>query len=190
MKCIEKPVLVDCDGVLCDFIGECITYLNKRFDTNFRYGDMFDDIRKVVGPKFWDEETEAHVLSNGFAKNMRELPGAVDGVKKIQDAGYKVMFLTSPYGGSPTWAFDRFKWLEERLGATRDDVIFAREKRYVDGITLIDDKVSNVVKWAEYNKTTGLLVTQPWNVDDAESVHSLVLRPAGWDSILKLLDNS
>jgi 5'(3')-deoxyribonucleotidase len=46
------------------------------------------------------------------------------------------------------YADERIRWLIDKAGFSREDIILAYKKHTVEGNALIDDKPSNVVKWA------------------------------------------
>jgi 5'(3')-deoxyribonucleotidase len=158
----KKPVLIDCDGVVCDFISKCLSVINEKNRTNILFESIDKDIRKVC-KKYWDKEMDDLLESDGFAQTFDMIPGTKEGIEKLKEAGFKIIYLTSPYYGSKTWAHDRLKWLEKHLRVNRNDVIFARTKQYTSGITLIDDKVENIRAWSKYNSQQALLLDQPWN---------------------------
>lgn len=160
----RRPVLVDVDGVIADFCGKVSEYIEDRFDIEIDRSKIYSDVREEADG-LWDDSCEAYIRSEGFAQTLDELPGGVEGVKKIMKER-DVVFVTSPYDSSPTWCFDRFAWLKERFDITRDDIIFARDKRFIDGITLIDDRFENVVDWSIYNERCSILKKTSQNEAD------------------------
>lgn len=168
----KKPVLLDVDGVLAGFIEKMLSYINNRNVEKYPYTitkeqlysnkDISADIRKCV--KEWDELCEDLAKSEGFCQTLPVLPGAQKFVQDLKDKGFNIMYVTSPYKDSPTWAYDRIEWLKRHFGASRYDIISTPEKRYVDGICLVDDKPENIQDWAQYNERGyPILFDQPWN---------------------------
>lgn len=143
-----RPVLVDVDGVLCNFVSKCVDFINNKNNLNIRHEDVVEDI---VSYDWWDEECEKFVKSPGFCSDLRINLDGVWGIKELRKMGEKVIFVTSPYKGSPTWSYDRTLWLMEHFNAERDDVILCHDKRYVDGKILIDDHPRNIFHWEQYN---------------------------------------
>ena len=171
---LNKPVLFDVDGVVADFIGACLDFINNRDGTNLAHKDVPGDIRKY---SFWTDDCEDHIRSAGFCLNLKPIEKWSQCVNEVKAMDVPVMFVTSPYD-APLWAYERIKWLEKHFDATRDDVILARMKKYVSGIVLVDDLPRNVYEWCKYNEREqfgdfdGVLVDQPWNQETPYPDHS------------------
>ena len=158
---MKKPILFDVDGVCADWIGAVLDYSNNKNETNWTRDQIEKDIRTY---DVWDDGCEELVKSPGFNRTLKELePGCTAVRHFLKNPDYKVMFLTSPYHMATTWAHDRICWLHDHFGVTRDDVIIARSKQYIDGIVLVDDLPKNVKNWSDYNKKPAILMDQPWN---------------------------
>lgn len=161
MSDVKLPVLIDVDGVITDsFYEKCCNIANERFFTNYKISDFTDDLRKIIVE--WDDEMDRILRSPGFCSDFVPIEGSLEWVNQIKERS-DVKFVTSPLKDSPTWGYDRTKWLEEHFGVTRDDVILCHDKRYVSGVVLIDDLPKNCVDWAKFNKRTSLIIDQPWN---------------------------
>jgi 5'(3')-deoxyribonucleotidase len=89
--------------------------------------------------------------------------GAIQGVKRIQQAGFDYIFVTSNLRGSLEAKVD---WLA-RHGFITDTkhldarLVIASNKNLVSADVLIDDKPETILKWPYPRR--GLLFTQPWN---------------------------
>lgn len=161
---MKLPILIDVDGVLTDgFYEKCASIINERFGTNYQIDDFYDDLRKVI-PE-WDEKMEEIIRSPGFCSDFLPIDGAVEWIKRIKAQGQDVKYVTSPYKNSPTWGYDRTKWLEKCFEATRDDIILCHDKRYISGLTLIDDLPKNCIDWSNFHQRKANLVCQAWNLD-------------------------
>jgi 5'(3')-deoxyribonucleotidase len=198
----KRPVLVDVDGVLADFIGKVLTKINIRKTrregvldvTCTSYDEIKTDIRKQLKSE-WDEEMESLVRSPGFCKTLPVFLGSQKFIEDLRSTDRRIVFCTSPYKDSPTWAHDRGVWLKENFGATRDDIIFAHDKRFVNGIVLIDDLPKNIEDWSEYNETGKLgqavipvLFKQPWNEKGVkESLSYKVFHTSDYDYIADIV---
>ncbi len=160
----KLPVLIDVDGVLTGgFYEKCCNIINEKYKINYKIPDLVDDLR-VVMKEQWDEEMEKIIRAPGFCSDFKPYQGALDWVENIKREGMvDVKYVTSPYKNSPTWGYDRTKWLEKYFGATRDDVILCHDKRYVLGSTLIDDLPKNCVDWSNFQQRRSVLIGQPWN---------------------------
>ncbi len=156
----DYPVLFDVDGVIADFVGLTVDFVNSQFKTNYRADEVSCDIRKYM--KEWDETCERYVCTDGFATYLKMHDNAQELIKSVEDE-YELMFVTSPYKDSKTWSYDRQKWLEKHFKADRDKVIFCHNKRYVRGATLVDDLGKNCIAWSETQGRKSILVDRPWN---------------------------
>lgn len=159
---MNPPIIFDVDGVLAGFVHKILDFVNKRDDTNLSLDDISGDIRLY---DFWDEELESYARSPGFCRNLEMLPQGCMAVETLLSQGENVLFVTSPYGEASTWCYDRTKWLESTFGVTRNEVIFARSKQYVHGITFFDDLPRNIFMWEGYWKRQAYLLNQPQNYE-------------------------
>ena len=173
----KKKVLIDCDGVVCDFMGAVVQFANASGKTSrqWKYEEITGDARKYP---FWSESgLEEEWLREGFCSSLPVIEGAQDFVEKLRSDGFEVLFVTSPPRDGKYWTFERKNWLEKNFKAARGEVIFATDKRYVSGLTLIDDHVDNCLEWNGYNQHHGqdhlhsIMVAQPWNQKAADYKH-------------------
>ncbi len=145
----QRPrVILDVDGVLCDFLGPCLRIINKLMGTKRTLDEMktwhiFDalnvpkDIEKVV----WRE-----MKSKGWCKNLPVYNYAIDGVKQLREVA-DVVICTSPMDGE-TWVSERAAWLSMHFGITKP-IIHTDSKWAVAGDILIDDKTETLLAWQE-----------------------------------------
>lgn len=159
---MKKPVLIDCDGVVADFVGTCLDYAKSVGVEPLSPEQIKMDIKKY---DLWKQADLGNaVLREGFCYNIKLIEGAQEFVQAIRDMDIPIMFVTSPYEGSKHWHYERYQWLKTHFNINRKEIMFATEKRYVGGITLIDDKADNVLNWQRYNAPRfGILIAQPWN---------------------------
>lgn len=181
---MQQPILIDVDGVLCNFIVKCVNFVNRKKNACVKYEDVIDDIIKY---SWWDKECEKFVQAPGFCSDLPLIEDAQWGVKTLRAFGEKIIFVTSPYKSSPTWCFDRTQWLVEHFQADRDDVILCHDKRYVNGKVLIDDKPKNVYDWEEYQYQPGILFSQPQNVKLGKYDSHKFTRANSWKEVVNIL---
>lgn len=146
----NKPILVDCDGVLCDFTQ---AVLDMQVDGNLKREDITD----------WDlfdllEDTDAAnartVLTHSASawENMGLIEGAeyffgqLRGLGKAN--GRDVLVVSSPWQSNPNWDRSRKWWLNKHFDVKPENVIITPHKHLLDGFCLIDDKLDNVNKYA------------------------------------------
>lgn len=159
----REPVLVDCDGVVCNFMQHCLDFANGSGKTSrqWKYEEMINDSRSYP---YWKEaDLESEWQKEGFCSTLPLIPGSQQFIEDLRSLDVHVLFVTSPPRNNKTWPHERTEWLEKHFGIKRDEVIFAVDKRYVGGITLIDDHLKNFHAWQAYNNSSATLVAQPWN---------------------------
>lgn len=192
---MHKPILLDCDGVFSDFTGAALKLVKKFHNVIY---DPAEITKKVsVSVKEWDDQCENAVKEKGFCLNLDLLPNAQRGIRRMKnlakDYNRKIMFLTSPYWKAPHWPFERTEWIEKHFGFTRENVILAKEKRFVAGSVLIDDEPTNIQNWISFQHQNGnpeavaVLFSQPWNQD--AKIPEATMHTDNWDDIYTFLKN-
>jgi len=181
----KKRVLLDCDGVLSDFLTKALEIINTTAMTNFQHAHVHDfDICESLGlPHMWDT-LKAACGEKDFCLNLELIPGAQAGVSMLR-ASADVYCLTSPMS-VPNWAYDRNIWLEKHFEITNPFVVHTEAKHIVTGDIFVDDKVENVRVWAEHNpKSLAILFDAPYN-RKTEINRANVVRAFSWDDVVKL----
>lgn len=159
----KQNIVLDCDGILADCLGYITQHLGTKYNTDFSAESWQEqDFREWPQYKKEDEE---YFQSSGLCLNFKPYPGAANFVEELHRRDLEVIYCTSPYRGSPTWTYDRTKWLAREFGADRKSIIFASTgmKKFVSGYTLIDDHPVNCTTWSEHNKQPAILFNRPWN---------------------------
>jgi 5'(3')-deoxyribonucleotidase len=174
-------ILLDCDGVIVDYIGRYLQFLNELRGSSFKHEDVTDwntkDVLKVT-----DEEEEKVFERMERNLDFEELPGAVDAVKRIASV-HDVCFVTAPHDTIREWTYARARWLRQRFPLL--PVIHTSRKAYIWGDLFIDDKLANLYWWLKANPHGGaLLWAQPWN-NVATTLN--VQRTNQWDKVTKAL---
>jgi len=159
-------VLVDCDGVLADFVGAVLGSYNDRAGTAHAPEDVTQwDIPASLGVPAAELYAE---VAEGFCSRIRPYPGAREALDRMREVA-DVVCLTAGWDAVPTWDYERREWLVREMGFLRYDVVFAsgeRKSGYA-GDLFFDDKYSSVVSWRAANPCgKGVLYRQPWNRTD------------------------
>lgn len=151
-----KRVLLDCDGVLSDFVGMVLAWDNHQH-TRESITDF--NIFKCWGqPERWVDFT-AYLRGTGAVLGMAPTPDARDIVRGLRAGGHEITVVTSPFQGVPNWMPDRLKWLELHFGFSPRDVCFWDQKHRIAGDVLIDDRAEHI----EAFPGRALLVDAPYN---------------------------
>lgn len=155
---MRKPtVLLDCDGVLADFLGEFLRSLNQYsglnlthdMATSWHIGRSPEIARKLedLNDGGWALDAAwAAVKQPGFCRRIRPLPGAREAVSLLSESA-DVYVVTSPFSGNPTWTSERDMWLFEEMGIPPARIVHTGAKHLVRGDVFVDDREDNVAAW-------------------------------------------
>ncbi|MGB1016084.1 MAG: 5' nucleotidase, NT5C type [Nannocystaceae bacterium] len=146
----RPTVLLDVDGVVADFTAQILRLTHSLFDRRFTPEDVTEwDYKSALGlsDKEW-RLVSTIIGSKDFAFELPVYPGAISGVQDLAKVA-DIYFVTSDWRTSPTWVYDRNRWLELRFGRELGkQVIHTSHKHLVRGDVFVDDKPSNVAAWA------------------------------------------
>jgi 5'(3')-deoxyribonucleotidase len=155
-------ILLDCDGVLSDFVGQLLVGLKSdgSIPWSVTPEDIVDyDCAKSLGIT-WDV-INRWTCAPGFCSTMEPYPHAHALLAGLQAIG-DVTVVTAPYRGSPSWIAERIDWLERTFGLFGERVCVWSEKHRVEGDLLIDDGPKQVANFAATGRRA-FLVARPWN---------------------------
>lgn len=181
-----RRLVLDVDGVLADFVGHTLTLLGPIAPQGGR--DAFTT---------WDFVTtlEPHVADHcirgwhqqGWCRSIPTIPGAVEAVQRIRQAGVEVVFATTPMRNAPHWVEERIAWLTHHFAADVDHIAFVHNKALIPGTVMVDDKPENVETWARtYPSASTFLWSAPYNA--AHPMGALnASRIDGWDRVFQAL---
>lgn len=177
-----KRVLLDCDGVIADFVSSYLALLNKHGGTSYTHEDITD--WDIVGclkvPPSVYEPANAEIDYH-FCRDLSPIAGAVEGTRALAKV-CDLYIVTSPWVGCRGWTEARYEWLLEHCGIKSKQVLHGSAKHVCKGDFLVDDKESTIVQWAaEYPTATGIVWAQPWNRHTAHPY-----RTNDWDALLRL----
>lgn len=144
-----RRVLLDCNGVLAAFVDGWLKLINAQWGTTYAVDDVTDwDVLGSLGvhPDRHSEAKKMIAACPGFAGKLEVLPGAIDGVRRIQEIA-EVDIVTSPWNSHPTWTSDREAWLKRNFGIPHSRVHHTSAKHRFTGDVLIDDKTSTCEEW-------------------------------------------
>ena len=141
-------ILIDMDGICCDFIGQLIEVYNLRFNDQIVKADVKDSnfFRNLSKPGITEDILESIMAEPGFFRNLKPYDGAIDSVKALVDAGHNVTIATSHlYEHS---AHDKILWLKEHMPfIDRKHQFLGHQKWMIQADVLIDDTPRNVIAW-------------------------------------------
>lgn len=178
----DNVYLVDCDEVLGDCVNPMLDELHammgKRFDKSSM--DSWDILQSFGQAHLWPE-LKKRVAREGFCSNFPLLPGAVEGMRRLEELPGTVVVVTSPMD-TPHWAFERTMWLKKHFGLNRERIIHTSGKEYVQGTCLVDDKVDNLLRWKARNPNgIAYLWPQPYNKNYDSH---LITKVSSWNELI------
>lgn len=183
---MRRPlVLLDCDGVLADFVTPAFEIANRLFGKDHHPDNLNQwDMARFMG---FDSEQERvfydEIKKKGFHDHLKPYPGAVDGInwiRKIAD----VHIVTSPMFGE-TWCSERWKWLHDYFGIKSREVTHTHAKELFFGDVFVDDKPTNVDKWvARHYDSHGLL----WHQWYTKDVTTQLTRVHDWHGVMRYVE--
>lgn len=181
---MRPTVLLDCDGILSDFIGAVLLALRAEANiTVDRESITTWEVFESLPPEAQVYRTRIYDLLKAKlgCVSMRVYEGAKEGMKKLEEIA-DVVIVTSPFTGSDTWHSEREKWLKVHFGIPGVRVIHAQAKHHIKGDIFIDDKTAHVVKWAEAHPGGRAML---WNMkyNENDDLPDNVSRVVGWEQL-------
>ncbi len=146
-----KRVLLDCDGILSDFIGGALKLYNGQYGTDYAPHQVTQfDVGASLGMTKEQGSAFKKLIGShrAFARALDVIPGAVDGVRRLREIA-DVYIVTSPWNSNPTWMHDREAWLKEHFDIPHSRVIHTSAKHVCVGDMLVDDKTETCVAWRD-----------------------------------------
>lgn len=146
---IRPRVLLDCDGVLADFIDVALDIVGVVTGRTYQPEQVTQwDFCAALG--LTSDEAAIVKRSIGaypnLAAGLNLYPGVVDGVRALQEIA-EVYIVTSPWNSNPTWCHDREAWLWKYFKIPSARVVHTSAKHLVVGDVLVDDKTSTLIDW-------------------------------------------
>ncbi len=136
-------IVFDIDGVLADFDGGFIRAWRQRFPghppippAERRNFSLLDDYPA-------DQMTMVQEIyhAKGFFRDLEEIPGAIAAVHELLAMGHDVRLCSAPLTRYVHCVPEKYEWVEQHLGADFiPRLILARDKTWVHGDVLVDDK--------------------------------------------------
>lgn len=133
-------ILVDMDGVLCDFDGGWRRDWNKNYpDKPITEEPTSFYLEEAYSSFATEEEIVAIFNRKGFFYDLDPMPGAIEAMRQMQDSGLNVFICTAPMGSNTF--MEKAEWVEHYLGKEwLKRLVITKDKTLVHGNYLIDDK--------------------------------------------------
>lgn len=181
MRMKRLRVLLDCDGVLSDFLPFALQTMQELSGKLYTAEQIVDwDLFQTFDPA-WKHDFFYECGRPGVATSLRVCEGALEGVARLREWA-DVMVVTAPMRNAPFWLAEREVWLHKHFGFTRDQIVHTEAKHICSGDVFVDDKPSNVRLWAQENPGgIGLLWDATYNRLDRGLTRAL-----SWDDVVRV----
>ena len=143
MTLIALIILVDMDGTIADWGKQWDIELDTWFPESKvrRHRDQTSfNLKEGLSPE--DAAIVDQVMAaDSFYRWLEPIPGAIEALHAMADAGHQVFLVTSPWHANFSCVRDKLDWVHENLGADWvARTIITSDKTLVYGDILIDDK--------------------------------------------------
>ncbi len=164
-----RIILVDQDDVLADFEGEWIRrwqeihpdlpFVPREQRAAFYVADDY--------PEHLREMVRAIHNSPGFIASLPPMPGAIEALAEMREAGFIVKICTSPLIRNRDALTEKHDWVERHLGLEwLRHLVITSDKTIVDGDYLIDDRPK--VEGIRKPRWQHIVFTQSYNLSVPE----------------------
>ncbi len=141
--CTPKIILVDMDGVLADYQSHLLARWEERHPNTFSllpHEASEHDTEKLF-PVAYRRELRAITEEEGFFRTLPPIAGGRAALEEMLRMGHDVRICTAPMKTHRNCVPEKFAWVETRLGQKWvERIILTRDKTFVQGDILIDDK--------------------------------------------------
>lgn len=182
---MRPVVLMDCDGVLADFITATLERLHQETGQLYEHDrintwEVFDSLPAEV--RVHQSRVYEYLKQAGGCFGIPMYAGAQEGVWRLQEIA-EVIIVTSPFKGGRTWTHEREEWLEKYFQISHENVIHAKRKEFVSGDFLIDDKPSNLQAWRATHPLGRPIYWK--NPQFSETLPAYVMCTQSWDDVVR-----
>jgi 5'-nucleotidase len=177
-------LLVDQDGVLSGFDQAVHAYLSSCFPPEqvipleqrksfYYHGDYPAEMQVII---------DELLTSPGFHVGLPVIPGSIEALYEMRDAGHEVSICTSPLTTSPTCASEKFEWVATNVGSEwLNRLIITKDKTVVRGDILYDDKPEITGKMLPEWRHAVVSASYNMHIDTPYRVDSLV----DWKNVIE-----
>lgn len=180
----DQKILVDCDGVLSDFVGGALQLARDLHGIERTHADWTEwTPTEDFGWPTWKEDVDNAILHRNFVLGLKPLRHAVEFLHLLEDlvGRENVLVCTAPWGGraGSRWLAQRHDWLRIHMQVPTERQIHCDRKDLVEG-WLIDDSPKHLRARRYKVGAPGFMIDQPWNrgadVGSAHGSHADCLR--------------
>ncbi len=183
----RKRVLLDVDGVSADFVQATLDSLVQLGGPRMHHDDVESwHIFDCIPPEYRDRISDEW-RKPGWCANIPLYPGAQDGIELLRGiTKAEVLFVTTAMEDAPFWMWEREQWLRKYFDANHRTIVFTAAKYAVDGEVFVDDKLPNVLEWAEHHPH-GQAVLWASSTNQHDVFPSNIHRTCSWFEVMRLV---
>ena len=184
-----KPlVLLDCDGILADFVGSVLGFVHQHTGSRpEREAVVSQNIFESIGDKDVERAFSDHAVKAGFCEGIEPYPEALVGFPRLAGVA-DVHIVTSPWP-SPTWTFEREEWLLQHFGIPSNRVHHESQKFLTRGDYLVDDHPKHIREWLLRRRDHYLGHALLWDTPHNRREEGF-WRVRSWDELLTIITTS
>lgn len=174
-----RLLLVDMDGVLCDYNEKLVNSGLVRPDqlTHERWKDCALSPEQV-------ETIQRMVYSRGFFEDLKPIHGALESLEKLLTLGWNVYVCSRPPNSQYAWS-EKHNWIQRYSPFLSKRIILTTCKALVRGDAFIDDSLQSLQEWS-----SGLKILLQTNPDlNYRSIPNDVLHFTNWADLLQHLQS-
>lgn len=179
-------ILVDVDGIVANSMPRWLSYIRKLNKVKVRFNQIDKWDLEKCPPLRGCKHIYDILQIPGFTAGIEPMSGASKNLKKLQNTGYEIYFVTARNGITSMsetylWFKQHFSWVDQK------QIIFCYDKYLISGDILIDDKSANLSAYGLINPDAHLLsIRYPYNSDiNQEAVDTVKRGSKSWDLLYK-----
>jgi len=182
--------MCDVDGIVADTLPYWLQKIGDDTGVRAEVSDITQwDLSKCapLAGNVSPGDIFGYLNAPGFNLMVPVMPGAVEGVKKLMDAGHDVYFVTARFGsnGLP----ETLKWFELNFPfISTKQLVFLKDKYRFQADVIIDDCAENLEGyWGAHGFAQCVGITYPYNVqlEEKPQYRMIPYGPKAWSGIVK-----
>lgn len=179
-------IILDQDQILCLWSERILQWWNEDMGTSLTIDQITDwDVHKCLGPegKYF---IRSCIRYPEFYRDLDPVPGAIEGVRSLIDAGHDVIVATACPKMAAISYVGKVEWLRRLMPFfPLDNFVSIQRKSLLTGDLLFDDGAHNIREWNATDRPA-IVLDCPWNRDLGDLVSpELVGRARDWTQFLQ-----
>jgi 5'-nucleotidase len=186
----KLTIYSDMDGIFTDLLKKWLDRYNEDHNDDLAVADIKDEIHKHVKPEVGTKIYD-YIKEPGFFDDLEPIPGSLKALRALSMEGHNV-FIATAHADNPQCASAKIRWVQEKLGFSRKQVILIHAKHLLRGDVFIDDTPKKLIAYKEaWPKAKVLTIAYPYNAKVSDIVdlraESYAKPEAAWDEITQYI---